>query len=197
VSGLAEVDWRSGRWLNEPEESRVSSGDLVVTARSGSDFWQVTGYGFVHNNGHGLLRDLPIGRAMEVSFIADFAELYDHAGLLVWADEHTWVKAGIEFSDGLPQLSAVVTKDVSDWSVYPVPHWSGTEVTLRASRGEDAVTVRARAAGAGWQLVRLAPFVAPGTVAAGPMVCAPSRAGLKVRFTGWRAGPADASVHEG
>ncbi len=47
-------------------------------------------------------------------------------------DEQTWVKAGVEFSDGVLQLSAVVTRGQSDWSTAPVPAWRGQEVTVRA-----------------------------------------------------------------
>ncbi len=61
-------------------------------------------------------------------------------------DERTWIKAGIEYCDGALQLGAVVTAGASGWSSAPVP-WHGREMTLRASRSGDAVTVRpARAA---------------------------------------------------
>ncbi len=46
-----------------------------------------------------------------------------------------------------------------------------------------------------WRLVRVAPLDAEGTVTAGPFCCAPSRAGLTVHFTFWRATPPDASLH--
>ena len=95
--------------------------------------------------------------AVEVSFLVDFAEQFDQAGVLVRAGRRHWVKAGVEVSDGAAQVGAVATREVSDWSVAPVPRWSGSVVTVRASRDGDALTVRARAGGP-WQLVRVAPI---------------------------------------
>jgi uncharacterized protein len=191
---LTDVPWESGEWSTPPVSSRVEGSDLVVVAREGSDLWQVTSYGFVHDDGHGLLVDLPDGRAVEVSFLADFAEQFDQAGILVRADATHWVKTGVEFADGAPQVGAVVTRDVSDWSTAPFPDWHGREVTVRVSRSGDALTVRARAGG-DWHLVRLAPIDPTRTWRAGPFCCSPTHGGLAVRFTGFAIGPADADLH--
>ena len=105
------------------------------------------------------------------------------------------MKAGVEFADGTPQVGAVVTNPFSDWSVAPVPEWLDRTVTIRASRSGDAVTLRARVDGGDFRLVRVLPLAADAEVQAGPMLCAPTRAGLVVRFTGWRTGPADGALH--
>jgi regulation of enolase protein 1 (concanavalin A-like superfamily) len=189
------VDWTSGTWLTPPEEVGAHGAHLLVAAREGSDFWRTTSYGFVHDDGHALLAPFPDGTSMEVSFLLDFAGQFDQAGILVRADERCWTKAGVEFSDAVAQVGAVVTREVSDWSVAPVAEWVGREVTVRTSRQGDALTVRARADDEPWRLVRVAPLDPGATWSAGPMVCAPTRAGLVVRFTGWATGPADASLH--
>jgi regulation of enolase protein 1 (concanavalin A-like superfamily) len=190
------VHWSRGTWLNAPPEARVEGSDLVVTAGRGSDFWRTTAYGFVRDSGHALLAPLADGRAVEVGFVLDYTELYDQAGVLLRVDEQTWVKAGVEISDGLPQLGAVATRGVSDWSVAPVPDWAGGAVTVRASRAGDAVTVRARVAGQPWRMVRVAPLPPDRDVLAGPFCCAPERAGLAVRFVRWADVPADTGLHE-
>ena len=192
---MVEVPWETGAWLNPPVAQLIDGPDLVVTAREGSDLWRTTSYGFVHDSGHGLLVDLPDGSAIEVSFVLDFEQQFDQAGVLIRADERAWVKAGVEVSDGSPQVGAVVTRDLSDWSVAPVPQWVGREVTVRASRAGDALTIRARADGDLWRLVRLAPLDPGRTWLAGPFCCAPTRAGLEVRFTRFVIGPADAALH--
>jgi regulation of enolase protein 1 (concanavalin A-like superfamily) len=79
--------------------------------------------------------------------------------------------------------------------VAPVPEWAGRRITVRASRDGDAVTVRARAGDEPFRLVRVAPFPAGIAVLAGPYCCAPTRAGLVVRFRRWATGPADAALH--
>ncbi|MDQ1723324.1 MAG: uncharacterized protein QOG52_352 [Frankiaceae bacterium] len=188
--------WNSGTWLNPPVAAEVDDDDLLVTAAAGSDFWQETSYGFRRDSGHALLAPFTSESAVEVSFLVDYPNLYDQAGLLVRLDESTWVKAGVEVSDGTPQLAAVVTRGQSDWSMAPVPEWLGRNVTIRASWSSGALTLRARSdPAAAWRMMRLAPFALSDAVSAGPYLCAPERAGLTVRFTGWRSDVADGALH--
>jgi len=193
------VEWSAGRWTREPVAARVEGDDLVVGAAEGSDYWRTTHYGFVHDDGHGLLAEWPTDAAFEVTFDAStLTALYDQAGILLFAGDDQWVKAGLEVSDGVLHLGAVVTNGVSDWSMAPVPEWAGQLVTIRASRGGvagDAVTLRARTEVSGWRTLRVAPFTA-GAASAGPMVCAPMRGDLEVRFTRWSLTPADVDLHE-
>ncbi|RJK95394.1 DUF1349 domain-containing protein [Vallicoccus soli] len=190
------VPWSQGTWLNPPPEAREDGGDLVVLAAGGSDLWRTTSYGFVRDSGHALLAPLAAGEAVEVSFVAAHDRLYDQAGVLVRVDERTWTKAGVEVSDGAPQLGAVVTRGASDWSMAPVPEWAGTTVTVRASRAGDALTLRARSGGGPWRMLRLAPLDPGAAALAGPYLCAPQGEGLRVRFTRWATGPADTGLHD-
>jgi hypothetical protein len=190
------IDWSHGTWLNPPLRVESDGDTLAVTAAEGSDLWRTTSYGFVHDDGHALLRPIEPGSAVEVSFRVDYDEQFDQAGVLVRADSRHWVKAGVEFADGSPQLGAVVTHEVSDWSSAPVPEWSGTIVTVRVSRAGDALTIRARREGEAWRFVRLAPWPTDLPAQAGPYCCAPTRTGLRVRFVSWRVGPADDRLHE-
>jgi regulation of enolase protein 1 (concanavalin A-like superfamily) len=194
-SARTTVPWPRGQWLNPPVDAAPDGDSLLVTAAEGSDFWRTTSYGFVHDSGHALLVELPPGSAIEVSFVADFDQLYDQAGLLVYVDEAHWVKAGIEVSDGIHQLGAVTTRGVSDWSMAPVPSWAGREVTVRASRVGDAITLRARVDAEPWQLIRVTPLAPDAAATAGPLISAPTRGGLRVRFASWRIGPADLDLH--
>ncbi len=196
MDGQQRVDWTQAGWLNPPAAATVDGQDLLVVTRERSDFWRTTSYGFVRDDGHALLTGFPAGSAVEVTFVADFDELYDQAGVMVRVDEQNWIKAGIEMSDGVPHLGAVVTHGVSDWSLSPVPDWAGHRVTIRVSRKADAVTVRARCGDQPWRLIRLAPLAPDSTALAGPFCCSPERAGLQVRFTGFTAGPADQALHQ-
>lgn len=190
------VPWTSARWLNEPPRVEIDGAALIVTTGDHTDFWRRTSYGFIHDNGHGLLSDFPNETAIEVAYEAEFAAQFDQAGILIRIDDRTWIKAGVELSDGVPQLGAVVTREFSDWSVAPAPDWVGIPITVRASRSGDAVTIRAHRGDGPWQLVRVAPLAADALAAAGPFTCSPTRAGLVVRFTRFARGPADASLHD-
>lgn len=192
---MNDIAWDAGTWTTPPVHSEATEDGLAVTAREGSDAWRVTSYGFIHDSEHALLAPFEQDRAMEVSFRLNFAAQFDQAGLFIRTDATTWIKAGIEWSDGEESLGAVVTRGMSDWSLSPTPGWDGRVVTVRASRSDDAVTIRARVDEEPWRLVRVAPLDADAAVSAGPFCCAPTRSGLTVHFTSWRTTPADTSLH--
>lgn len=189
------LDWSVGRWTTPPAAARETPDGLVVTAAEGSDAWRVTSYGFVHDTEHALVAPLAPGRAVEVAFSADFSGQFDQAGVFVRASDESWIKAGVEFADGLLGLGAVVTNGVSDWSTGPVPDWAGHRIVVRVSRAGDAVTVRARRDDERFRLVRVAPFPADASIEVGPYVAAPTRADLEVTFHSWIETEADAVLH--
>lgn len=189
-----ELPWSEGIWTHPPEGVTDTPDGFLVTASEGSDAWRHTSYGFVHETEHALVAAWEPGTAMEVEFDADFTEQFDQAGIFVHGDDEHWVKAGVEFADGALQLGAVVTAGRSDWSVAPVPDWSGRRVVVRVSWSGESLTVRAGLAGQGLRLVRLIPWSAP-TTSAGPFTCAPTRSGLTVAFHAWRLTDADSSLH--
>ena len=186
--------WSEGSWSNPPAESHIEGTDLLVTAAEGSDAWRHTSYGFVHDSEHALLAPFAAGTAVEVTFTAALSAQFDQAGLFIRVDDENWIKAGVEFADGQPQVGAVVTRGSSDWSVAPVPEWLDQRVTIRASWADDAITLRARHDDEPWRLVRVVPFAVP-TALAGPMICAPTRAGLTVRFHSWTTTDSDEGLH--
>jgi regulation of enolase protein 1 (concanavalin A-like superfamily) len=191
---MHSTDLSRGQWLNPPVSSETVGEHFLVTTALESDFWRETSYGFIHDSGHALLNDFPNDSAIELSWILDYDQQFDQAGLFIYADEKNWVKAGIEYADDSPQLGAVVTIEKSDWSVAPVPEWMGKEVYLRISRSGDALTIRAKCDG-DWKLVRVAPLDPSKTWRAGLHCASPTREGLVVTFTNIFSGPSDSSLH--
>jgi hypothetical protein len=191
---MKNIAWGEGQWSREPISQEASSNFLKVEAAAESDWWRNTSYGFIHDDGHALLKDFPNESAVEVSFILNYSEQFDQAGIFITSGSENWIKAGVEFCDGFPQVGAVVTQVNSDWSVAPVPEWMNKEVTVRVSRSGDALTIRA-GIGSDLRLVRVAPLDPSRMWSAGPMFCAPTRAGLIVSFTQWSEGEADPELH--
>ena len=191
---MKEISWSQGVWLNPPVNTVEVNSQLKVTTAHESDFWRNTSYGFVHDSGHALLTEFPAHSSMEVSFILDYTGQFDQAGIIVHSDSQHWIKAGVESADGFPQVGAVVTSINSDWSLAPVVHWFGKEVTVRASRTTDALTIRARC-GDDDQLIRLAPIDASLPMSAGPHCASPVSTSLEVTFTRWTHGDADLTLH--
>ncbi|MFV0450660.1 MAG: DUF1349 domain-containing protein [Propioniciclava sp.] len=191
---MSRIAWSRGTWTHPPLEVVEADEALRVTAVEGSDAWRLTSYGFIHDSEHALLVPFAPDTAVEVEFDAVFTEQFDQAGIFLSADAEHWVKAGVEFADGVLHLGAVVTDHRSDWSVAPVPAWAGRRLVVRVSWAGDALTVRAAVAGEPWQLVRVIPWTAT-TASAGPFVCAPTRSGLTVTFHDWRNTAPDQALH--
>ena len=191
---MKKIAWSEGTWTREPVSVHEQGATLAVEAAAESDWWRTTAYGFIHDDGHALIKEFPNESAVEVSFILNYTQQFDQAGIFITSDAKNWIKAGVEYCDGFPQVGAVVTQINSDWSVAPVPEWMNKEVTIRVSRSGDAVTMRAGING-DLRLVRVAPLDPSLSWSAGPMFCAPTRAGLVVTFTKWVQGEADSELH--
>ena len=191
---MKEISWSQGVWLNPPAEAVQENSQLKVTTIHESDFWRNTSYGFVHDSGHALLTDFPANTSMEVTFILDYSGQFDQAGIIVHSDSQHWIKAGVESADGFPQVGAVVTSINSDWSLAPVADWFGKEITVRASRTHDALTIRARC-GDEDQLIRLAPIDSSLSWSAGPHCASPVSRSLDATFIRWTHGDADLTLH--
>ncbi|HWO59524.1 MAG TPA: DUF1349 domain-containing protein [Umezawaea sp.] len=169
-------------WINEPAKwSTGPDGELFVTADPDTDLWRTTHYGFIHDNGHVRGRWVEGDCTITTTFSADYADQYDQAGIALRVDEENWIKAGIELLDGGFQVSTVVTRGVSDWSVIPAAN--ADRVTISAERRGDTVTVRYGLGDAEpVTMLRLAYFP-PGVPAlVGVMCAAPTGKGFDVRF---------------
>jgi len=176
-------------WLNEPSDYTVDADRLRVTTDNATDFWRITSYGFIRDNGHVFGRTVEGDFTAQVRVQGDFRELYDQAGLMVRVDERHWIKAGVEFSDGALMLSTVLTAERSDWataSAPPLPDGFWLRITV----ANGAIRVQYSADGKVWPLLRLAPFPTAASYFVGPMCCTPERAGLTVVFSEFSVGPA-------
>ncbi|GII55335.1 hypothetical protein Pth03_37240 [Planotetraspora thailandica] len=170
------------KWINEPRDWDTEDG-LRVVADPDTDLWQKAHYGYSFDTAHMFGRQIEGDARVTATFSARYADQYDQAGAILRIDEENWIKAGVEFVDGAHQLSVVVTRGFSDWSVTAAPGVPAL-VTVDLERSGDAVTVRYGLDGAEpVHMLRLAYFP-PGVPAiAGAMCAAPRGAGFETRFT--------------
>jgi uncharacterized protein len=176
-------------WLNEPESWREADDVLYVVTSDKTDFWRETHYGFVHDNGHFRYREVTGDFTAILAFSGVYEEQYDQAGMMLRLDERNWIKAGVEFVGGRQMLSAVVTRDFSDWSTMPTPvnfEW----VTLRCTRQGSAVRIEWSGDASEFKLLRLCYLPARESILVGPMCCSPQRSGFRAGFRGFKVGPA-------
>jgi regulation of enolase protein 1 (concanavalin A-like superfamily) len=172
------------KWLNEPALWKQHGETLAVTAGHKTDFWRTTHYGFIRDNGHFYFQDAEGDWIAEVRISARYASLYDQAGLMVRADDRTWLKCGIELVDGVQHVSAVVTREFSDWSVVPLAR-NPDSLGLRLVRKGPAIEVFYALDGGPTSMLRLA-YLSPAiALQVGPMCAAPTGEGFEVEFHGF------------
>ena len=168
-------------WLNEPASWQRTGEVLTVSVDPGTDFWRETGYGYIRDSGH-VYGDVLAGDLdVSVRLRCTLGVQYDQAGVMLRADERTWLKTGVEFFEGRARLSTVLTLGRSSWMVTDLP--GGTDdIVLRVSRRGDAVEVRYVIADGPAELAALV-FLPPGReVLAGIMAAAPEGPGFQVTF---------------
>jgi len=176
-------------WLNPPPHHAVDGDAVRVRTGKETDFWRETFYGFWRDNGHFLYRPVEGDFTAEVTVKGDYEVLYDQAGLMLRLSYTHWIKAGIEYTDGLAYFSVVVTNDTSDWSLVSIPT-SSNGTRIRLSRHAEAIRIQYLDARDGhWKPVRLAYFPISKSVDVGMMCCSPQREGFDVTFTGFTVGP--------
>ena len=183
-------------WLNPPT---LTLKDGLLTAETGdrTDFWQETFYGFRRDNGHFGFVEQSGDFSAEVTFSGEYRELYDQAGMMVRLDENTWLKAGVEYTDGQQHLSVVATRGVSDWSVLPLAN-PPAEIRLRLTRLGGAVLVQASLDGETYTMLRLAALTDAECLRVGVMCCSPERSGFRATFRDLQVGePVVRDLHAG
>jgi len=169
------------QWLNEPAQWSQRRGSLVVTADAATDFWRITGYGYIRDNGHLYAEQLSGDFQLSMRVRGSYAAQYDQAGAMVRLDERRWLKTGVEYFDGRLRLSTVITLEHSSWAMADLPA-DVRELALQLTRRGDAVEVRYRAGDGEMELAALA-YLPPGEqLLAGAMCAAPEGSGFQVTF---------------
>ncbi len=174
------------QWLNEPPVWKADDDRLRVVSGAKTDFWRVTHYGFVRDNGHFYYEQRAGDLTVQVKIEAKYEALYDQAGIMVRLDSANWIKTGVEYMDGLPHFSAVVTREFSDWSVLPAD--SPGPVWLRLTRLGSAIRIQYSVDGLSFPMLRLAYFPEASGSQVGLMCCSPEREGFEVEFSEFRIG---------
>ncbi|HEX8048553.1 DUF1349 domain-containing protein [Rhizobium sp.] len=177
------IDINDMHWLNAPPVWEMNQGRLLVRSGDKTDFWQETYYGFLRDNGHFLGQPHRGDFTAEITFIGQYRELYDQAGLMVRYDARRWMKCGIEYTDGAKHFSVVVTDGNSDWSAFRLDH-EFDAMSVRVTRNGDALFIQYRTDKMSeWRMARLAWFDPTlEEVSAGPAFCSPQREGFEAEF---------------
>jgi uncharacterized protein len=169
------------RWLNEPREWNAKDDAIKVTSIEDTDFWRKTHYGFIRDSGHFYYQQVTGDFIAKVKVSGQYRDLYDQAGLMVRLDETYWLKCGIELVEGVQQVSAVVTRDYSDWSIVPMPH-NPTAIWMQLTRQGSAIEVHYSLDGNKYTMLRMTYLTPVETLNVGLMCASPQGKGFLTTF---------------
>lgn len=172
------------QWLNEPPQWAQTDQTITLTTGPQTDFWRVTHYGFIRHSGHFFYETIAGDFVVEVIVRGRYRDLYDQAGLMVRANDHHWIKAGLEYVNGVQNLSAVVTHDFSDWSMMALPS-TLESLRLRLERRGDAIEIFYQNETEDFRPFRLTYFRDAPALQVGIMGASPEGAGFPVTFANY------------
>ena len=169
------------KWYNEPKVWKIEDGSITVEVDAGTDYWRITHYDFIRDNGHFFFEEMEGEFIAKVKVVGLYKELYDQAGLMIRIDENNWIKTGIEFVHGVQNLSAVVTREFSDWSVVE-QSTNPAHIYFTLLRKGDYVEIKYSLDNSEYKMLRLAYFPPKEKVQIGVMCAAPEGGGFRVTF---------------
>lgn len=169
------------KWYNAPEKFVIGENRIEINVEAKTDFWRITHYDFIRDNGHFLYEERSGDFIATVKLTGYYTDLYDQAGLMIRTDERNWIKTGIEYVHGIQNVSAVVTREFSDWSVAP-QKTNPEAIWLKLTRKDDYVEISYSFDRHHFDLLRIAYFPPAVPVQIGPMAAAPEGNGFRVVF---------------
>ena len=181
LTSLAVAQTKLMKWLNQPKKWAGNARRLNVTIDPGTDYWRITHYGFIRDSGPFYYQEAEGNFEATVKVTGSYRELFHQAGLMVRIDNKNWIKTGIEYVDGVQNVSAVVTRGVSDWSVVP-RNDSPKSIWLKLLRKGDYVQIEYSFDNKAFKMLRLAYFPPNVKAQIGVVAAAPGKKSFPVVF---------------
>jgi len=176
------------KWFNEPAKWSEDDGQIIVHPDPQTDFWRITGYGYVRDNGHIYGEELTSDFDLTVRIEGDYTAQYDQAGVAVRIDESHWIKTGVELFDGRRRFSTVITVDHSSWVFADLPK-DFVVLTLSLARRGDAIEISYSTDDQQLELTSVAFVKTNSSVLAGVMCASPEGEGFTARFSAFELHP--------
>jgi regulation of enolase protein 1 (concanavalin A-like superfamily) len=169
-------------WFNEPSRWSERDGTIIIRADARTDFWRITDYGYVRDNGHIYGEAITTDFDLTVRVDADYADQYDQAGVAIRVDESHWLKTGVERYEGKLRFSTVITVDHSNWVIADLPERFRT-LNLHLTRRNDVVHIGYSVDDATPEMASVV-YLEPGASAFVGLLCAaPEGEGFEARFS--------------
>ena len=171
----------SMRWLNEPNEWEIKDNKLSMQVTAQSDYWNKSHYGFTVQDGPFLYTERSGEFETVVKMSGVYKTRFDQVCLMLRIDDNNYIKTGVEYVDGVYNISTVHTIDKSSWSVLALKE-KPKSVWMKAKRRLDAVEIFYSIDGINFIMTNTVYFPEFKTVQVGMMAASPDGNGFKASF---------------
>ena len=170
------------QWFNEPDKWKIiTDSSLSMYVTPNTDCWRKTHYGFTVDDGPFYYATIGGEFEMRVKIKGEYKSRYDQMGLMVRIDEENWIKTGVEYVNERINLSAVVTRHYSDWSMVELKE-KPDFVWLKVKRKLDTIEIEYSLDNKEFTFMRLAYFPDNTPVMVGLTAASPDGDGFDALF---------------
>ncbi len=173
------------QWFNEPSEWNIRNNSLNMFVTPQSDYWRISHYGFTVDDAPFYYATYGGEFEVKVKITGEYVARFDQAGLMIRIDHENYIKTGIEYVDGVYNLSTVVTHGTSDWSVIALEK-SVPYIWIKAVRRLDAVEIFYSFDDKTYTMMRNAWLQDNIPVMVGMMAASPDGNGFNVKFENFK-----------
>ena len=100
----------SWSFLNPPSDITASDGRVSFKTAPKTDYWRTPARIAANGHFYHTKASVPVesGFHLQCSLSGEWKTTYDQGGIMIWASEEKWIKAGVEYVDGTRYLSYLV-----------------------------------------------------------------------------------------
>ena len=192
------------KWINEPEEYKISSREIKIITKPETDFWQRTYYNFRNDNAHALILETEDDFTFTLKTTFNSKKLFDQCGVIIYQNSNNWFKASVEYeNEKISRLGSVVTNlGYSDWATTDIN--AGIKIMwYRLSRRKSDFLIESSPDGLDFKQMRIfhlhclgetsaetdslsSPAPAESIVRFGLYACSPSNSSFEAEFNNFK-----------
>ena len=181
-----KINAKEMKWTRPPKEYTVNDDKIEIITEPRTDLWQRTYYLFRNDNAP-LLQTETEEKFFSFTVKTDFDSKvrFDQSGIVMYLDSENWLKASVEYENGVIQrLGSVVTNHgYSDWATVDIDD-TVKSIWFRLSRRNDDFCIEKSFDGINFKQMRICHiFEVQGTIRFGIYACSPEESSFKATFT--------------
>lgn len=194
------IDIKDFVWTRAPQKYYVSDNKITIITQPHTDLWQRTYYKFRNDNAP-LLQTSSSEKYFSFEVKTQFKSnaRFDQCGIAVYLNSENWIKASIEYENGLCQhLGSVVTNNgFSDWATTEISPDIDT-MWYRLSRRENDFKIECSTDGITYKQMRICHlFNAKEKINFGIYACSPENSSFEAVFTNMNITECKWQAHDG